>query len=1180
MTFSISIFGGLSAYYAIYNAVASIFNNTGFINGLILVALMVSLIASVAQAAFESGTGGRMSVSLTHLGVLVILAMGFAGPKVTMNVTDKYTGNVRVIANVPMLAAFPAYLSNTVSEAVSDKLCTALSTVNGQYTCDSTKTFFSLPKVLLSPMAAQKSGLHPTAQNFANYMAECLSSDQMNTVRNTMNFLKARNGFHYDTIMAMPPSAGFVTWFAQAANGTITTSYKTCGDAATQLAADFSSLTPDSKILENGGAPQGSDATTYTDRVMEAYGSMIDAQKFYTQTILWAAESFSTECGALMGDTAAFSACTRGMNSQVFGWAMENAGNYSFIQTVLPESISYIQGVFIALTPLFLFFSLASGSRGIKTFITSFIFFIWVNTWYPTALVVDFASTAFIQDTLSTSSNANWPLLYKTLMTQVGYAGTMMSSVFILTFAVMTGNAMALSRVAGKLEPSDGQSFKQGAGHKDEMSVGARYDEKAAYAGNVESGGGFGRANAAPLSYSSRQSLSESSASAFSESQSARLQMGAAYSKAVDFIKSDTSGWKDSNTDAQDVLRMHQDRTGQAMSHAKDFAKSLGLNEAESARFQNEFGASVGAGIPMFASVQQAYKNATGRDMTKGQQQQFSDRHSDIISKDDSDAKSISVRAGHAFDRYTGADTKSSNSLKADLKQSMDRVQSADRKYEEAVRSENAAGADWSANEQQIGAMASGSALQLAKEAERSHQNDGAFKKAKDDHVRRLNRDFPLIENKDLLATMGALRQTGDHKAVAGIIQSLSNGPSPRSDLASGANKGVGADAGAIPSDPSKAPINDQLAQMKQTGQLPLGTPAAAAVAHRAPAGGAHPGAGGRRATGPVPAKPAAPGGNGGALSDLERRSQAQADKFLPGQDERMAQRNADAGSAPGAIEQGRDDIDNTKVQMTPEQIRDMLNLDNAIGMAQGAGLKWDEFEKEHPYLAFAAETALTLVIPEARAAGAILKFGKAAKAAAQGVKSGKQAVATAASEVQKLGKAIKKDSPLLGGKERIDMNAARSMGFKSEAEFKAAWSKANDALTGAEKSVLSNAKALAKELGGKDGDGALFVAGKVGKELKGVGRAAAPGAALEFSKYEASIYKQEKLQQAQLQGLESSAGPQIGGSGSAPVFGGGGGIGGDNTRGPLGRRSIFQQNNVLDGDSNGEPYNPFRRKK
>lgn len=927
----ISIFGGVGAYYTILNSIASVFNNSSFVGGLLLTALLLSLMKITYSAAAGAGASG-MSIESVGPGAAMLILLTFAtflayGPRTTVNVTDKSDGSVRVVANVPLVLMAPAWISNQVFEGVSGGLCTALSTVNGQYTCDSTKSFFSLPKILLSPMAAQRTGLVPDAQNFATYMAECLSSDQLSTVRNSIKTKPAATGFHFDAVLDMTPPAGYTTWFTMAANGSIATTYKTCEDANSQLKASTSGgISIDPKLLRAGGSPVGTTDSTYTDRVSEVYGTAVDAQKFYTQTLLWAAETYAVECGALAGDTVAYSTCVRGLNAQVFQWSADNAGDYSFIKTVLPETISYVQGVFFALTPLFVFFWLCNGYAGFKGFYTIVTLFLWVNTWYPTALVVDFVATSYIQDAVASaaaSPTVSWPAVYQSLQTLAGLSGVMMSSVFGLTFAVISGSAMGLASAAKALSPGDTESFSKRAGFQDEMKVSPRYDKTAQFSGNDDAGGGFAQANAPFMKYNTRAAASQATASSLGESESAKIEASTNASKGASHIVKTSSGYQSEDATTQRVMTAHMEGVDRATQQATEFARTQGWDKSKTDALKNAVSANVGAGIPGFAGVQQDFQKATGIQLSDKEAKQFAEKYNDTVSAKSGDSKTWQRDVAHALRSFSGKDTSDSKSLDTKLTNSMARSISADKKYEQSARAEQAIGAGMDFDERDAGAMLQrpGGEVAMAAitSAKAQHSDNKVFDQAYQSHLRRLNENAPGMANKAAVATLAALQQVGDMKSLASVVTALAGSAVMDNSLTSTSNKGVGAEAQKVPTDLQNRSLTDvqkQLDQLVSKEQPALNTESAKE-----------------------------PGSSHGPAEPTATAPQMQTGAPMAGST--VAEMQAQMRDQ---IVQGGDSIATSPTSLDKQEVADNFNVDNSMDFVKGAGKAVvDTFKDDRP---------------------------------------------------------------------------------------------------------------------------------------------------------------------------------------------------------------------------------------
>lgn len=713
-------------------------------------------------------------------------------------------------------------------------------------------------------------------------------------------------------------------------------------------------------------------------------------------------------------------------------------------------------------------------------------------------------------------------IYYDVLASRLSVASDMLAATPLVSLAMLTGSAMAVTSLAGRWSGRDHVDEKQTS--PDIMRNGPITDiGSAAQLGPSITGNqllGMVHAGASLRSHSAASTIDNAITSASSQVSSARVEATSSFEKSINWMKSQASGWHSTDSDVSGIARDYSERVSKVRQAAEVAAKEANFSERETHDFKMALNGSAGIKSP-FGGVEASISTAKGVTTDKAKLERFASSLSTLVGSDQAWSKTMTTRAQHAFETYTGTDKKTAQGLAAALRQSTARMESSEQRFQEAVGLSQSANTSFTTRDDQIG-------LQLLTnpaarfELERRHQeleqaNNQNYLARLGTERTRLARAGD-IRNVEDVAKFNALEGMGEWQTTASVLSMLSgiNGPSK---FGAEVNRGVAPAAHAVAADPSQSPLT--LRDPHVIAEKPAASSAPGAGHHIPPSHGnkkASPAAG-------VKNMPSANFSDDQQRQDthspnkevLETRSHQLSNKVMPGFDGEMAAVKGQLSNADEKIKAAQEQVQNHDAILKPEQIRDSISLKPFTNAVAGLGMKWQQFEQEHPVIAGGIETALT-VIPAVRTGGALLKLGRAGSTAWASVEASKEGVRIAGKEVVRLSSAVRTEgSALTGMRQVVDPRRVTELGFRSEGEFLKVYESAQSNLLAAEKGVLTKAQAFAKEYGAKLGkdnlpqDASLqFIAGKTSRQAAGIARSSAPGAALQLAQYESQLRRQE----------------------------------------------------------------------
>lgn len=477
--FTIYTLGDIGLFRQILNASAMVFNSGIMSSGsgigagsAIAAGALISLMIAIGTGMLGSlGAGKKFNPAMVF--VMLIVYAALTGPKVTVQIEDVYSGAVTTVDNIPIGVAVPAGVIGLVTHSLTQTIETAFSTTNGNYISMSSQGFVTPLKLLLAMRAGAVSSRDPwLVANMQMFTIDCLTGGT--STFSQANFVKSSDVVEYMTTNFHP---GLTTYFSAGAPSGVGMS---CADSATAIAAaaDAFVLSAEFNRAINASMPSkanpntvipnkysvGDVDNTHAALVAPLWGGMQDAQKFMKNALLAEIARDSVSCLHTAADYSAFNACQDDITSSAMmtaateQWKVDSTANASFFKRNMLPGMNLLLALFYAFAPLMFILSVMMGAAGLGILLKYFQFGLWSQTWMPFAAVINFIIQAMVADDMIRMAEASpngltievYSNFYNMMSTKLAMASDMLAMVPMISYALLTGGAYAMTQIAGK----------------------------------------------------------------------------------------------------------------------------------------------------------------------------------------------------------------------------------------------------------------------------------------------------------------------------------------------------------------------------------------------------------------------------------------------------------------------------------------------------------------------------------------------------------------------------------------------------------------------------------------------------------------------------------------------------------------------------------------------------------
>ncbi|ELZ7233329.1 conjugal transfer protein TraG N-terminal domain-containing protein [Vibrio parahaemolyticus] len=468
------------------------------------IGLLVSVVIVCVKGVVQGGRGIEIQQVLIGW---IVYAM-FFGASALVKIEDAYTGDVRVVANVPLGPAAIGGMISNIGYVLTDKFETGFATITPQIT---RKGFLSS----LELISAQRQ-LAGNAALWASWDS-AVGGGSADMQRSWRNYVADCTAIRYQLADVSESNLKNLTWrealrFSSTVYGTeifVSPSGSTtpnCTDAWTDLmvATDtaFDSGTSHESINYLLGLTVA--GTSGVNPVAETNNALNDlsATGIISSDMLKAAiltpvltegmgqyyESIQQGTASLMIEQA-----VQQRNTQ---WTAEQ----SVFATVVRPMLTFIEALVYAIVPL-MGLLIVLGMMGIQLVFKYFMTLIWIQLWMPVLAVVNLfiynRSTASLQDYITSGGDPTSfeGILHVTDMmsNDLAVGGMMASAIPVLTLFIVSGSIYSLNSLAGRM--SGGDHINEKISSPDLLQPAPLAQQMPAHAFNALQGGLQGGAN-------------------------------------------------------------------------------------------------------------------------------------------------------------------------------------------------------------------------------------------------------------------------------------------------------------------------------------------------------------------------------------------------------------------------------------------------------------------------------------------------------------------------------------------------------------------------------------------------------------------------------------------------------------------------------------------------------------
>ncbi|TWI49592.1 conjugal transfer mating pair stabilization protein TraG [Pseudomonas duriflava] len=469
----------------IFNGVAMITGSGDFIQ-IVSIGLLVGVLI-IGWQALVSGAKGGVDFQQALIGV-VIYMMLFA-PKVTVVIEDAYSGAVRPVDNVPLIAGAVggtiSKLGYGLTRLFEVGYGTIIPGVTETHFADALKSINDIRRKVSEPKVFQAINQALGDQSVAN-MQSGTSTGTVNFRRSWYNYIKEctlkgidTNRFTLDALMThsaveamqYKSTIHHTLLFLDAGNPFGTT--MTCSAAYTLLMertqAAFASESVKNAMAESAGIVLYDDQDLYT-KLSENFGSLatggaaaVDAQKYVMAAVL--DNVYLQAAQGRYQDMRDFSSATmigQALMQRNTQWASEQ----SMFRTTVRPMLALIEGFVYAIVP-FMGFLMVIGRYGQSLVGKYFQMLIWIQLWMPVLSIINLylysAATQDLESLMGVTSGTAIALdsfygLYKSdeyLANWLATGGMLAAATPVLTMMLVTGSTYAWTSLAQRMNGAD-----------------------------------------------------------------------------------------------------------------------------------------------------------------------------------------------------------------------------------------------------------------------------------------------------------------------------------------------------------------------------------------------------------------------------------------------------------------------------------------------------------------------------------------------------------------------------------------------------------------------------------------------------------------------------------------------------------------------------------------------------
>ncbi|AJY53233.1 conjugal transfer protein TraG N-terminal domain-containing protein [Halomonas sp. KO116] len=435
--------------------------NTGDFTKMVSSGLLLGVLIMAFQSLFR---GGQTIPFQQILVCWILYACGF-GPTATVIIEDAYTGDARVVSQVPLGVAGAGSIISTVGYSITSLFETGYGVISPSVTsnhfADSLKLLNDVRKGVADPAVfsainGQIGGDADLRRSLHTYITECT------LVKLDRNLISAEEMFTNHTMSALRfDSEIFGT---RVYDGPVGGTHVNCSEGFDRI----------QDMLSTIGMPDSQDAISavmrdhdiYTDifskldGAMHALGlGMSDAQNYVQLSLI---EPVYHEAAA--GKYRDFRDFTSSMmvNQAIQQRNTQWSAESSMFMSIVRPMLAFIEGFVYAITP-FMAFLVVLGGFGIQLAVKYGQMLLWTQLWMPVLAIINLflhmaASREMASYSMDTGGISTFYALSRSsdiLENWIATGGMLAAATPILTLVLVTGSSYAMTSLAGRMQGGD-----------------------------------------------------------------------------------------------------------------------------------------------------------------------------------------------------------------------------------------------------------------------------------------------------------------------------------------------------------------------------------------------------------------------------------------------------------------------------------------------------------------------------------------------------------------------------------------------------------------------------------------------------------------------------------------------------------------------------------------------------
>ncbi|MEK9497170.1 conjugal transfer protein TraG N-terminal domain-containing protein [Photorhabdus sp. P32] len=454
---------GDSAFLEQILIAVSMITGTGDFEKMVSIGLLLGILMICVQSIFQ----GAKQINFQQVLVGWILYACFFGPTTTVTIEDAYTGQVRVVDNVPIGVGFSGGIISNIGYTITDLFETGY----GVIAPNVTNRHFSETLKLLNDVRRRSyntgvftalnlvnGGKHvDVRRSLSNYIRECtltkidlnlMSLDELmnNSIDSALRF----NSPLYGTRLYLNPTNPDGNDY-------------TCTDGWVAISNAIANL--NSPVVINAlnnilkiDITTGSNAITKIGDSLQAMGATTTLATDYLKVAVLEPLYYEAAAGRYQdlqdyGSALMINQAIQQRNTQ---WAAEQ----SMFMTVVRPMLTFFEGFIYAITPIIAFI-IVMGSFGLQLAGKYVQTILWIQLWMPVLSIINLFIHTAASNEMSSLSSAGFNSMYALssagdiLQSWIATGGMLAAATPVISLFIVTGSTYAFTSLASRINGTD-----------------------------------------------------------------------------------------------------------------------------------------------------------------------------------------------------------------------------------------------------------------------------------------------------------------------------------------------------------------------------------------------------------------------------------------------------------------------------------------------------------------------------------------------------------------------------------------------------------------------------------------------------------------------------------------------------------------------------------------------------